>query len=263
MVEAFRESCRGFSVDRVIADPILNDDFQAACAQRSLPGGVSDRNRFLFRLRKSGRLKRAGIETTAVTDIGWSQIDTILEASEVAWRSVADLYSASLDDIFCDPRLASEFDRLAANLSPGRSPLEYRWAALKLRKETGVRKKNLERAAPDVVGLLKADAWPLDEIQSIERFTQQAGVYSIESLQANHRPRYLYIGETLRLRSRLQWLENPSGREAWQRMAEGAIQLRVLPAPLNVRLANQLALLKKTKGSSRNCSSLREMADQG
>ena len=40
----------------------------------------------------------------------------------------------SLDDVLCDPELAREFDDRAAAFAPGFRPLQYRWAALKLRK---------------------------------------------------------------------------------------------------------------------------------
>jgi site-specific DNA-methyltransferase (adenine-specific) len=40
----------------------------------------------------------------------------------------------SLDDLICDPDIAAEFDKLASELAPGFTSLEYRWAALALRK---------------------------------------------------------------------------------------------------------------------------------
>ena len=50
----------------------------------------------------------------------------------------------SMDEILCDPQLGASFDQTAAQLAPGPKPLEYRWAALRLRKEA---KKARSRAA--------------------------------------------------------------------------------------------------------------------
>ncbi len=43
-----------------------------------------------------------------------------------------DLGGESVDEVLCDPKLAAEFDRVAADFAPGHSPLQYRWAALKI-----------------------------------------------------------------------------------------------------------------------------------
>ena len=52
--------------------------------------------------------------------------------------------NVSLDQIICDPDLANEFDRYASSLSPGYQPLDYRWAALGLRKAGRLNKKQHE-----------------------------------------------------------------------------------------------------------------------
>ena len=40
----------------------------------------------------------------------------------------------SLDEILCDPDKAAYFDRTAKRFGPGFEPVQYRWAALRLRK---------------------------------------------------------------------------------------------------------------------------------
>ena len=47
----------------------------------------------------------------------------------------------SLDRVLCNPRLASEFDELAKSIVPGHSSVEYRWAAMTLRKARRARTK--------------------------------------------------------------------------------------------------------------------------
>ncbi len=128
VVEAFSKSNRGFSVDRLVADPLLNEDFQKACDRTKIDLSPAERNRFLFRLRKSGKLRRMEVETNARTSIDWDQVDPFLFASEIAWKRIAEQYAGvSLDEILCDPRMATAFDQIAQSLAPGYTPLEYRW----------------------------------------------------------------------------------------------------------------------------------------
>ena len=156
ILEAFAAANHGYSVDRLVADPILNENFQLACQRKSIPGTPGERNRFLFRLRKAGKIKAAGIDTTMRTSIGWDYINPFVFASEIAWRQIANKYcDMSLDEIFCDPRIAVQFDRLSAGFAPGYEPLDYRWAALKLRKEGGQAQSSCNHTNRSPVGNIK------------------------------------------------------------------------------------------------------------
>jgi len=55
-------------------------------------------------------------------------------ASEIAARFIERRDQIALDQILCNPELASEFDRIAARICPGFTSFQYRWAALNLRK---------------------------------------------------------------------------------------------------------------------------------
>jgi site-specific DNA-methyltransferase (adenine-specific) len=131
--QAFGAVNDGWSADRLVADPDLNAAFCAACLERGLPGGPYEWNWRLLTIRKRGALKEFPTERT--TDIDWNQCDQFLFASEIALRQLEDRYDAVLDRILCTPDLAAEFDGVAKELAPGFSPLQYRWGALKLRKE--------------------------------------------------------------------------------------------------------------------------------
>jgi len=99
----------------------------------------------------------------------------------------------SLDDILCDPELAAEFDKLAATISPGFSPLQYRWAALNLRKAKRLRPEILARVAPpERVLSLPVKEWQLDAIPIAQ------GLYIFFT-----RSECLYVGEAESLRNRL------------------------------------------------------------
>lgn len=129
---AFLHVHQGYSLDRIIIDPELNQQFGAACLQRGLVGDLRSWNQALFRMRKAGQL--ADIATHARTEITWEACDSFLYASEIAVRSMLDRGFKGVDCVLSDPAFAAEFDEIAQRLAPGHTPLEYRWGALKLRK---------------------------------------------------------------------------------------------------------------------------------
>lgn len=229
LVEAFSKSHRGFSVDRLIADPSLNEKFQSNCDKLSVPGSPSDRNRILFRIRKSGRLKSEGVETTKQTKIGWKEVDKYLDASEIAWKSVAESSQKSLDELFCDPAFANRFDQIAGQLSPGQPKLNYRWAALKLRKERSLCRKAADaHRYQDIADLLqkqrgvKSGKWDLEKIQPAP------GVYLVSRSGKNNQN--LYVGETLNLRERLAGIFSDDTKSCWLERADAkTLTLKVLP----------------------------------
>jgi len=132
IAEAFIASHQGFSADRVLADPSLNEKFFENCLLLGIPGEPKDWNLRLLGLRKRGGLSK--IDTSRRTIITREAMASFIYASEMAWRKVGDGRGCSLDEILCDPDSAAEFDRVARTIAPGYSPFEYRWGALSLRK---------------------------------------------------------------------------------------------------------------------------------
>ena len=207
LLRAFRESHRGASPDRVIVDPFLNEAFQKTCDVLGIPGCPAERNRFLLRMRKSGKLIDMEIAGEQVMVPKWSELDRYLHASEIGWRRVADAYLADLDEILCEPRLTEHFDRIAADHAPGRSPLEYRWGALLLRRAlSGVHAAAMADSGSDAV----VRDW--DHVEAIgadrldlETITDSSALYSIGTADAGGAGRrYLFVGETMNLRQRLR-----------------------------------------------------------
>ncbi len=250
IVEAFASANRGYSVDRLVADPILNEDFQVACQRRSLPGTVGERNRFLFRLRKAGKLKAAGVNTTARTCIDWEHISPFVFASEIAWRLIANKYcDMSLDEIFCDPRIASQFDQLAENYAPGHQPLDYRWAALKLRKEgSQARQRAMKRTARqlEITKFKKAQLKKLAGTSlanlDFSNLPVGPGVYLVQQSDGKS----LFAGEAQKLRQRLETQFDPAGPQSlWlERGCDLAIHWLPVSSTIDYRLARQSMLLK-------------------
>lgn len=242
VIQSFQQVHRGYSVDRVVADPIFNEDFQTACDRNQVEGTAAERNRFLFRLRKSGRLKRVGIETTTRTQVSWDDLEQFIFASEIAWRRISDDYGdMSLDDILCDPRIAAQFDEIAGQFAPGFRPVDYRWGAIKLRKEG----RNARQRAENYQRRLKIKKFtkgiPLSELD-LTQVPTSAGVYGIALSGGD----FLFAGETHGLAHRLKaHFESEQSRQRWLREHQDLdIFFHGLETVADYRLARQSLLLK-------------------
>lgn len=130
LIQAFGEVRDGFSADRVVADPELDRKFLRRCRELGLSGTDYDLNWALLNARKNGLL--SDLPKTKKYTV--RETDQFEYASELAVRHLQITRQVSLDQIICDPELAQQFDDFAKRLSPGYSPLEYRWVALGLRK---------------------------------------------------------------------------------------------------------------------------------
>ena len=189
----------------------------------------------LFRLRKQGQL--SCIETLKRTSIPWDECDKYIFASEIAWQIMIDNKSAnSLDEILCDPALVAEFDKIAGRFAPGYKPLEYRWGALKLRKEA---KSARTRAAILTIPTYLGERVPLDELD-IGKLSRKSGLYILSDTT-----RKLYVGEAIDLHARF----TRKCRKAWSSVTDSTILAQTLPMdPSSVgRLAWQSCLVKKYK----------------
>jgi site-specific DNA-methyltransferase (adenine-specific) len=248
IVEAFRLTHDGFSPDRVVTDPQLNRVFTEACRHLDLVGDARHWNTSLFRLRKTGKL--AHVQTWRRTTLSWDECDQYVFASEVAWQSMINSeIASSLDEILCDPNLASQFDELARQFAPGHDSLEYRWAALKIRKEAKSARCRAEvLTAPRRFGEMR----PIDQLDTASLPADSAGLY----LLSESSTRKLYVGETLDLRHRIELIYQQSN--AWLDVADCMILVQFLPME-NLqagRLAWQSCVAKKYEPRL-NCFELR------
>jgi DNA modification methylase len=208
VVEAFKQVYQGFSADRVVADPELNEEFALKCKRIGLIGDPRVWNKLLFGLRKQGKLM--DLRTTRRTDISWEQCDSYLFASEIALQKMLREDRAdSLDEILCDPALAKEFDDAAGRYAAERTSLEYRWAALKLRKQAKLARTRGAALKPPS---------RLPPAQSVEQLEislvpARAGVYVL----SRERTKKLYVGEALNLQSRFALQFDGEHRQDWTR----------------------------------------------
>jgi site-specific DNA-methyltransferase (adenine-specific) len=218
LLEAFAQVNDGYSLDRVIADPDLNVALAEQCSAHGLPGEARTWNHALFNLRKRGRL--SGIPTQRQTDMDWAYCDAFLFASEIAWRELMEKGAKSLDEILCDPALAADFDRVATRFAPGFKPLEYRWAALKLRK--------MAQSARTRAKLLKPARFkrPMSAFAaSSDRAPETAGVYLVSTPDEK-----IYVGESLNLKNRFARQFGSGQKSAWPK---GDIEVRLFTTDAN------------------------------
>jgi hypothetical protein len=189
LIAAFDATCQGFSPDRVVADPVLNAAFVAEASGLALTESAAILNRSLLNLRKQGDLPNRKSKRTSFPDEGDYRF-----AAEMAIRFLERREGISLDSIICDPALAAEFDSIAAMIAPGYSPLQYRWAALNLRKMNRLKPELLARVAPPI----SVDTFQIKHFD-LKCVPNQQGLYMFfTSAQV------LYIGEAENLYKRLK-----------------------------------------------------------
>jgi len=193
LVEAFRRSSDGFASDRLIADPVLNAAFIDQCSKLGLSGRPRDWNLSLLALRKSGKL--TGVPTTKRTQFSWGDMDPFLFASEIALRRMLDIGYPSLDDVLCDPSAASHFDEIARAFAPGFISLDYRWGALRLRKDARLWRRSSQRLPqPFVAGNPRRVALEESQIAPLETVP---AVYLLSMVgEKRKEAQVVYAGET-------------------------------------------------------------------
>jgi site-specific DNA-methyltransferase (adenine-specific) len=189
IIQAFGEVRSGYSVDRVIADPELNRRFLHRCRELRVSGMDYELNWSLMSARKKGELSDLP-KTKRYTE---REIDEFEYASELAVRFLEDQRAASLDRIICDPELAAEFDKYAARLAPGFTPLQYRWAALGLRKAGRLSSDVKSVEPPDLESLGKATSIKIGAVPS------SGGLYLFSSEKDR-----VFLGQTDNLRHRIE-----------------------------------------------------------
>ena len=240
LVRAFDSVSQGFAVDRVVADPEMNSLFLAACEQFELQESPVELNQKLMNLRKAGALTgRPRSKRTHFSDENEYRF-----ASEMAIRFMERKHSVSLDRVICDPALASEFDSLAVAICPGFSPLQYRWAALGLRKSKSLEPEIAARiVTPEAVRQYRVAGLSVDDLP------KRQGLYLFFAADV-----LLYVGETenlfKRLKKHLDHSDNKGlARWLWDHGTDDLnLEVQVLPDfTTQVRKALELELIRSRK----------------
>ena len=240
LIEAFRRACGGYSADRVMADPTLQASFLEHCRALGVPGDARTWNTSLFRLRKAGKLK--AVPTTATTELAWTDCEPYAFAAEIALaKTTAAHPDITLDDLLCDPALAAEFDKLAQKFGGLKKGFEYRWTALKLRKEA----KHLRERAAELKRVEPMFATPMRlSGKNWSRSVPDApGLYLLLNSVGDR----IYIGATLSLRTRI----TKQAATTRLRLYDRAGDLRVAVWPIDRPYADLLALQQRLIKASR------------
>jgi hypothetical protein len=222
IVDAFKAVCCGYSADRIIVDPELNAAFVQKCQTLGLTSPPTTLNRRLLNIRKRGLLPCP--EQRVIT--AFPNDEEYRFASEIAARILQRRDGHSLDTILCDPNLCRELDKLAMDIAPGFSPLEYRWAALNLRKS--------RKLTPEILGrVIQSQSiltFRVSQISDTELPSEQ-GLYIFYNP-----PETLYVGEASNLRARLKkHLDHSDNRGLarwiWEHgVTNVLLEIHVLPA---------------------------------
>jgi site-specific DNA-methyltransferase (adenine-specific) len=191
--QAFLAVRDGYPPDRVIADPELNELFLAECRRLGLTDEAAELNLRLMNLRKASDLK--GLARAKRTS--FRNEPEYRFASEIAARHLERAHSINIDRIICDPTLVAELDRIASQLAPGYTSLQYRWAALNLRKAGRLKPELVARVAP------KAEVVSLGPVASLDaaQISGRQGLYLFHDPDSKQT---LYVGEATNLRKRLE-----------------------------------------------------------
>ncbi len=234
IVDAYKVSCKGHSVDVVLCDPELNLKFVEACQWSKLPGGASVWNRLLLRVRKAGKLPKGDVVRKRVNA---AAMDAYNAACEAAMQLLSLDYGLTLDDILCSPEIAAEFDRLAEQFAGEQkaTAFDHRWAALSIRKRAK-RSRSLatERYQDWDAGQLSR-ATPLK--QCLSEKCEHPGVYVVRDPSGA-----LYVGETLNLRDRVQQMLDT---EAWMKFGPKSLKV-IETGDQQMRYGLQSHLIGKT-----------------
>lgn len=231
LIAAYEASRSGFSSDRVLADPILRSRFLAECCRNGMTQSREFLCRALLNLRKQGGLSSTQrAQPTKFDDTDYRY------ASEIATRHIERKRGVSLDDILCQDELLAEFDVICTDLAPGYAVLQYRWAALSLRKSRSIRPEILGHAVRSVdVLLLKCDK--LD----VSLLPRKCGLYVFTASSG-----CIYVGEASNLRSRvIKHLDHSDIKNLahylWEHGTAGImLELHILPEGTSTRVRRAL-----------------------
>lgn len=196
--DAYLGVYEGFSTDRVVADPDKNCLFVQACWARGIQASQAELNRMLLNARKAKKIGK--VEGVIRYRVSRDELDQYLFASEVGLRLLQDKHYfesqkwISLDDVLCEPKLGKEYFELARSITPGFKEVEYRWAALTIRKGMNRGGKPSELA----------DAPTFEELGSRDRIRasgipRTSGFFWMKSEWAN-----FYIGHNNNLREQME-----------------------------------------------------------
>lgn len=193
IVQAFAETHEGYSVDHTLANPQLAAQFVGRCQELGIKASHAAICRRLLCLRKKGGFP---VETTRRDK---RDLRPFLILAEIAFAKLKYRFDASYDDLLADPSVGKAFDENIANLGGSGDPVDYRLAALHLRKNVRARSKALTQELDriDISELTSSWHTPgrLSDLQP-DAMPNSEGVFSLREPD-----RYLFLTQSKNIRS--------------------------------------------------------------
>ena len=191
----------GWSSDEVLLQEKLQSAFVAECKRRCPELGAAEANRALLNLRKAGKL--GGTVNRRRSD----RHAEYRHVAEIAARLMNDKHHVNIDQVMCDPTLRAEFDSITRDMMPTVDAYLLRKAAFGLRKSRRLRPEYVVRIAD---WGRKISVCTVEQLRvQPELAPNNPGVYLFRDSTG-----YLYVGETDKLRKRLQKHLNDSDRRS-------------------------------------------------
>lgn len=193
IVKAFAQIHDGYSVDRTLADPQLAARFVKQCQQLGIDASHAAVCRRLLGLRKAG-----GFAVTTTRE-DKRNLHPFLIPAELAFAKLMYRYDASYDDLLADPDVGKAFDENVAKVGRSGDAVDYRLAALHLRKNVRSRRKaDAEELAHLDISKVKAHWHTLGRLSDVQLDTlpDSEGVFSLREPD-----RYLFLSQSNNLRS--------------------------------------------------------------
>ena len=199
IMEAFFSTRQGFPVDRVIADPELNEEFVGICGRLGLPGRAFDWNQRLMNLRKAGHLKGIPHSLRTTFPLEDRQFYRYKFACEIAIQTFEQAGKTTLDQVLCDPEMARDFDQYVRKMLPDPdqpTSLMIRWFALRIRKAA----HQISQASAKLGSVIEISRDRENPFSlNCSKVPESPGLYWLHD-KSNH----LYVGETDNLRERME-----------------------------------------------------------
>ncbi len=223
ILAAFAQAANGYGSDELIVNDSLRDAFMSAIDPQWQHRDNQWQTETLLRLIS---LRKAGKLPAVATKRGQAANDALLPIAEIAARRVMDEHQVSSDRLLCDSQLKKQLQHEAQQISGAVDGYELSKAILQLRKSRRLRPELVLRVTDwkrniDVLSLQQ-----VDQALSQDTISTGPGVYLFRDKSG-----YLYIGEAVNLRARLQQhLSNSdrlSLRAYLQDLAEGDVTVEL------------------------------------
>lgn len=195
IVDAFEEVRHGYEPDRVLVDPALHKEFVAACRRRGIKAPDRAISKKLQAFRKASSY---GVKLSPTTRSAGLDPEPFFYAAELGYVQMSYRRKISVDDIITEPKVGEEFVDLCKQIKPHGRAMDFKWAALRLRKMRSFTPKKMTKMlafeAEEVEQNLRL-VGTLDRVALTDVPTEK-GIFTLA--ENNGTAKYLYVGATLR-----------------------------------------------------------------